>query len=116
MQVPSEDGWGNNYGSQSEESWFKQYKDLKKYVYELNSKYEAWCNESSYSAFMTYSDFNAQFDSEYGYPTIDMKVNIRSDKTELIQNNCIHPSNASNGNVGQLQLSDAMYRAILNII
>lgn len=116
LQVPSEDGWGNNYGSQTENSWYRQYKDLKKYVYELNSKYESWCNENSYSAFMTYSDFNAQFDSEYGYPTIDMKVNIRSDKTELVQNNCIHPSNTSNGNVGQLQLSDAMYRAILNII
>ena len=116
LQIPSEDGWGNNYGAVTDNAWFKQYKDLKGYVYELNTKYENWCNEDSYSSFMTYSDFNAQFDSEYGYPVIETKVNIRSEINENIQSNCIHPSDTYNGKTGQYQLADAMYRALKSIL
>nr|DAZ00991.1 MAG TPA: GDSL-esterase, psychrotrophic, monoethylphosphonate, HYDROLASE.35A [Caudoviricetes sp.] len=57
---------------------------------------------------MTVVNAHAQFDSVNGYPYIETKVNTRSDLTEMLGTNGVHPSNT-----GYWQISDALFRAIL---
>lgn len=77
--------------------------------------YDEWLEELTYrdcyKDFMTYSDMKAQFDSEYNYHTKMMPVNNRSDITERIGVNGLHPSMN-----GYLQMGDAFYRFLVHML
>lgn len=111
LQVPSEDGWGYNYGTNTNGEWIKDYPTLKGKAHELNGIYESWCHESAYSNFLIFSHLMGQFDMEYNYDYITAAPNVRSTSTVQIQTNAVHPSTN-----GRLQIADAMYRTLQNIL
>lgn len=82
-------------------------------VTELNyNKFlEEKCNREEYKSFLKYFDTKAQFDSEYNYYVKDMKVNNRSQITERIGVNGIHPSMD-----GYNQIGDSFYRALVEML
>jgi len=102
LQVPSQNGFGVNYGT----SW--NYLEKVQYVFNLDRIYKEIAAE-----YENISSFNlsGQFDTDYGYPTIDRKVNMRVDKIETIQSNGVHPAHD-----GYMQIADAMFREINGII
>ena len=72
---------------------------------------EEMCNREEYKDYLLYFDTKAQFDSEYNYYTKDMPVNNRSNITERIGVNGLHPSSD-----GYLQLGDAFYRFLIEML
>lgn len=98
-------GIGSNYGAALpltdgyENLYFKK---------ELDLAYEAWCMEDGYKDFMEFINISGQFDCEYGYPSKQKPVNVRSDITERIDTNCCHPTLN-----GYYQFADAVYRNIV---
>ena len=104
IQLPSlNGGMGANYGAAG-----KGYADTYGMVVtalNMNKAYQSWCNETEYSSFMEYVDVASQFDSEYNMPETDKPVNTRSNKTEKIGTNGVHPSTA-----GYYQIADVVYR------
>ena len=58
-----------------------------------------------------YVNLAGQFDSEHGYPTMEIAVNIRSTETEELQTNGIHPSTS-----GKYQIADAVYRELCALL
>ena len=64
-----------------------------------------------YKGYVKYFDIKSQFDSEYNYWTKDTKVNNRSQITERIGVNGLHPNMD-----GYLQIGDAFYRALIEMI
>ena len=50
----------------------------------------------------------AQFDVEYNMPAIETKVNARSEITEMVGTNGVHPTMA-----GYLQIGDVFFRALV---
>ena len=77
--------------------------------------YDEWleelCNSDEYKDYLTYFDIKSQFDSEYNYYTKDIPVNNRSDITERIGVNGLHPSMN-----GYLELGDAFYRFLVHML
>lgn len=61
--------------------------------------------------YLTYFDLKAQFDAENNYWTKDVPVNARSEKTERIGINGIHPSLD-----GYKQMGDAFYRFLVQML
>ena len=51
----------------------------------------------------------AQFDVEYNMPSADFKVNARSNITEKLGTNGVHPTMD-----GYLQIGDVFYRALVS--
>ena len=82
-------------------------------VTELN--YNEWLEALTYSDeykdYLMYFDTKAQFDPEYNYHVKEEKVNARSEITERIGVNGIHP----NMN-GYLQLGDMFYRSLIEML
>ena len=102
LPFPSYDGMGYDYGTE----WNYIEKAARVRVYDQIYKSIAESHEN-----VSYHNLSAQFDAENGYPEANVPVNTRSDKTETRQSNGIHPSET-----GTLQIADAVYRAITNII
>lgn len=98
-------GLGTNYGA---ELPFCNYYDLVHYIMELNLAYEKWTMEEEYKDFMEFINVSGQFDSDYAYPSVQKSVNIRSNITERIDTNGVHPTNA-----GYMQIADAVYRNVV---
>ena len=67
--------------------------------------------KEDYKDYLVYFDTKAQFDCEYNYYTKDMPVNNRSNVTERIGVNGLHPSSD-----GYLQLGDAFYRFLVEML
>ena len=80
-------------------------------AFNYNEFLEEFCNRSEYKDYMMYFDTKAQFDSEYNYYTKDEPVNTRSNITERIGVNGLHPSNN-----GYLQLGDMFYRCLVEML
>lgn len=77
--------------------------------------YDEWleklCQEPPYKNYAVYFDTKAQFDSEHNYPIEETKVNNRSQITERIGINGLHPSMD-----GYLQIGDAFFRFLVEMI
>ena len=58
-----------------------------------------------------YTDIKSQFDSEHNYPYEMVKVNNRSDTTERIGTNGLHPSID-----GYKQIGDAFFRFLVQMV
>lgn len=78
------------------------------YKWELNRAYEAWCLEDEYKDFCEFINIAGQFDCEYNYPCKQKPVNTRSEVTERLDTNSVHPTAA-----GYLQIGDAVYRNVV---
>lgn len=77
-------------------------------AYNYNEYLENICSSEEYKSYCKYIDLKAQFDVEYNMPTVQLKVNSRSDITEAIGSNGVHPTMS-----GYLQIGDAFYRALV---
>ena len=65
-------------------------------------------SRDEYKDYMRYIDMKAQFDVENNMPHMERKVNVRSEKTELIGSNGVHPTMD-----GYKQIGDCFFRALV---
>ena len=99
LQVPSRDGFGENYGV----SW-KYYEKLQA-VWNIQKLYEEICEEDAYKNNVEFAQVSSQFDTEYNHQKADRPVNMRNSTTEVIQTNGVHPATS-----GYLQIADVALR------
>lgn len=102
LEVPSLDGFGENYGC----GW--NYYDKLKYVFNVNQWYFDLSQEFANVDFVNLA---GQFDSENNMQTSTRQVNTRNSKTEIYGTNGVHPANE-----GYLQIADAVYRHITHLL
>jgi len=99
-------GIANNYGAKG------PYSDMYGTVttaFKYNQWLEELCLSEKYREFCSYLDVKAQFDSEYNMPMVAQPVNARSNITEMIGTNGVHPSMA-----GYMQIGDVFYRSLVH--
>ena len=99
LQIPSLDGFGDNYGCM----W--HWKEKRDFVHDLDRWYQ------DLSAVVPNSktvQLCSQFDTENNMPTGLRQVNRRNPALETYGTNGIHPDRS-----GYLQIADAVYRSIL---
>lgn len=77
-------------------------------AYFYNEYLEQLCARDEYKDYCRYIDMKAQFDVEYNMPSTMLKVNARSEETERIGTNGVHPTMN-----GYLQIGDVFYRALV---
>ena len=77
-------------------------------AYNYNEYLENLCEQVEYKSYCRYIDMKAQFDVEYNMPSADFKVNARSNITEKLGTNGVHPTMD-----GYLQIGDVFYRALV---
>lgn len=80
-------------------------------AFNYNEQLEALALSDEFKGYCRYVDTKAMFDSEYNMPQVATKVNARSNITEMIGTNGVHPSMD-----GYLQLGDVFYRALIRDI
>ena len=102
LQVPSRDGFGENYGTM----W--TYYDKKCHAFEFQNAFIGLTEREKYAGSLSFVSLAGQFDSENNYPKKTVPVNLRSDVTEVRQANGVHPSTE-----GYLQIADAVYRHLV---
>lgn len=78
-------------------------------AFNYNEALEQMCLEDPYNTYCKYIDTKGQFDSENNMPSVDTPVNARSQKTEKIGMNGVHPAMD-----GYLQIGDVFYRALIH--
>lgn len=83
---------------------------LVRYVMELNLAYDSWAREPEYCDFVEYVNVSGQFDSENAFPSIEKPVNVRSEKTEQMDVNGLHPLTE-----GYMMVADAAFRSMVNL-
>ena len=76
-----------------------------------NAALEDLCQLPQYSGFVKYVDVAGQFDTDFNMPHKNKPVNNRSEQTEIIGTNGLHPSNP-----GYMQIADAIYRRLIHDI
>ena len=104
IQVPSlNGGMGASYGA-SGGSYSETYGNVRT-VFGVNLAYQELADDAAYSGFVAFVNISGQFDSENNMSESDVKVNLRSSKTEKRGTNGVHPSTD-----GYLQIGDAAYR------
>lgn len=96
IQVPSRDGFANNYGI----GW-KYYQKLQ-FVWLCNKVYQEVADEYDGVEFVNLA---GQFDAEYNCMTMTKKPNVRSSTDITVQSNGVHPSGE-----GRKQIADAVLR------
>ena len=101
LQIPCEDGLGENYGSSGD--WNSLL--LNSFVHNLNRSYLNLCQDEEYSSYVSFMQLSGQFDSKYNSVLEERPVNCRNTRTEWVGINGIHPSQN-----GYLQIADAFYR------
>ena len=99
LQVPSRDGFGQNYGT----DW-KYYEKLSA-TFAINRRFEAIAKKPAYLGKVDTINIAGQFDTEYCMPSAEVRVNNRCAATEIRQSNGVHPSHS-----GYLQIGDAALR------
>lgn len=100
LQVPSRNGFANNYGT----SW--KYYDKLQWVWTLDSWYKDIANEIANVEFVNLS---GQFDTEYNCMEMDTTPNIRNNTQIKVQSNGVHPAIG-----GYYQIADAVLRNIVS--
>lgn len=96
LEIPSLDGFGENYGC----GW--NWHEKSKYVHELDKWYAELAKNNEN---VTTINISGQFDTENNMQTNIRAVNARNEKTETYQTNGVHPDTS-----GYLQIADAVYR------
>ena len=76
-----------------------------------NAALERLSDLPQYRDFVQYVDVAAQFDTDYNMPDKSRPANNRTDVTEVLGNDGLHPSTS-----GYYQIADAMYRALCHDI
>ncbi len=105
LQIPSQNGgMGANYSAGS--NYSDAYGMLVTAMH-YNATLEQLCRLEAYRDFATYVDVAGQFDTDHNMPSGKKPVNNRSDTTEIVGTNGLHPSVA-----GYYQIADAVYRAL----
>ena len=77
-------------------------------AYNYDEYLEKLCDRPEFKDYCRYIDMKAQFVVEYNMPSTMMKVNVRSEETERIGTNGVHPTMS-----GYLQIGDVFYRALV---
>ena len=75
-----------------------------------NKCLEEFCKLGKYSSFVKYVDVAGQFDTDYNMPSKDKPVNNRSETTEVIGTNGVHPIIN-----GYYQIADAVFRSLCEV-
>ena len=99
LQIPSQDGLGDNYGC----AW--NWRQKCNFVHNLDKWYQEVVSSLSNS---TSVQLCGQFDTENNMPTGERQVNRRNPKTETYGTNGVHPNE-----YGYLQIADAVYRGFI---
>lgn len=99
LQVPSQDGFGENYGIQ-----WKYYQKLQ-HIWMIQEIYQTISKDPQYIGKVDYINISAQFDSECNMPHTERKANIRTTQKEYVQTNGVHPAID-----GYMQIADAVLR------
>ena len=82
---------------------------MSKYNSEFNPDlYQEMCEEDGWKDFVEIINIAGQFDSENAFPAKPKPVNVRSEVTEIIGTNGVHPTIN-----GYLQIGDAVYRSVI---
>lgn len=97
LQIPSLDGFGNDYGC----DWY--WKEKVNFVFNLQKWYE---DIASSNDNVIFTQVSGQFDSENNMPKYQRTVNKRNSNKELFDGNGVHPADS-----GYLQFADVFYRA-----
>ena len=97
LQIPSLDGFGNNYGC----DWY--WKEKVNFVFNLQKWYE---DIASSNDNVIFTQVSGQFDSENNMPKYQRTVNKRNSDKEYFGANGVHPADS-----GYLQFADVFYRA-----
>lgn len=100
LQVPSRNGFANNYGI----NW-KYFNKLQS-VWNFNQWYQDVADEYDNAEFVNVS---GQFDTENNHSTASFNMNTRNPNKVVLQSNGVHPHN-----YGYLQIADAAFRNIVN--
>jgi len=98
----SQDGLGTSYGT------LFNYMDKLEFAFSLDGWYREIAKEYSE---MYYVNMAGQFDTEYNYPTVERKANVRSQKTVIMQSNGLHPTEN-----GYRQIGDIVYRQLSSML
>ena len=98
-------GMGHSYGSCSPlNDWY----EIMYYAHELELAYQEMCSQDEWKDFVEVINITGQFDSENAFPSKPKPVNTRSEVTEIIGTNGVHPTIN-----GYLQIGDAVYRSVV---
>ena len=97
-------GLSTNYPSSYYGS-YANYFGLVRTVMGLNLLYQKIANDPAYSDFVEFINVSGQFDAEYNYPETVRVVNTRTNVTERMQTNGVHPDTN-----GYYQIGDTAYR------
>ena len=109
LQMPCQaGGMGANYGADGDYS--DAYGMLVTAMH-YNAALEDLSQLDKYRDFVKYVDIAGQFDTDYNMPTKNKPANNRTDETEVIGTNGLHPSTA-----GYYQIADAIYRSLCHDI
>ena len=103
QQVPSRDGFANNYGISW--PWFEKLDR----IYDFQDVYIELSNSAKYRANLSVVSVAGQYDAEYNEMKMTVDANNRNDTDVIIGSNGVHPSNE-----GYLQIADAMYRHMIH--
>lgn len=109
LQVPCQQGgMGANYGA---DGGMSDAYGMLITAMNYNAALEDLSQLAQYRDFVKYVDIAGQFDTDYNMPTKDNPANNRTDETEVIGTNGLHPSTA-----GYYQIADAIYRSLCHDI
>ena len=102
LQIPSIDGFGENYGC----AW--NFREKTDFVFILNR----WLSEvaSEYTG-VRFVNVASQFDTEHSMPHEARPVNKRSAETEIVGTNGVHPNTE-----GYMQIADIGYREMMALL
>lgn len=109
LQMPCQlGGMGANYGA---DGGLSDAYGMLVTALHYNAALEQLSKLPQYRDFVSYVDVAGQFDTDYNMPDKSKPVNNRSDVTEVVGTNGLHPSNS-----GYYQIADAIYRALCHDI
>lgn len=105
--VSQNGGLGFNYNAQT---YFGQYdvEVINHLIFTMNKAYYTLETDTEFMQYVEVINTHAQFDADNVFPTTIKNVNTRSNKTENIGTNGVHPTNN-----GYWQIADAEFRALL---
>ena len=103
LQVPSRDGFANNYGI----SW--QWFDKVDKAFDFQDVYLEIANSPKYKGKVSVISIAGQYDSAYNDIKTTVDVNNRNETDIVIGSNGVHPANT-----GYMQIADAVYRHMIH--
>ena len=103
LQVPSRDGFANNYGVSW--PWFEKVGK----AFDFQDVYMEIANSPKYKGKVSVISIAGQYDSAYNDIKTTVDVNNRNDTDIVIGSNGVHPTN-----MGYMQIADAVYRHMIH--